>query len=105
MIRGPCEYVPPVTVEVVQTRRAIPLDKNEGIYIRDTQTGKVRAHCGSTYMLNEHEELWKKDLPGQVELLLGKNRDPVSDRTGFKKAVKIVSTHVYTHTQKAFYRY
>lgn len=41
MIRGPTEYVPPVEVEVVMKRQAIPLDENEGIYVRDVKTGKV----------------------------------------------------------------
>ena len=41
MIRGPKEYVPPVEVEVVMKRQAIPLDENEGIYVRDIKTGKV----------------------------------------------------------------
>lgn len=41
MIRGPLEYVPPVQVEVATKRKAIPLDENEGIYIRDIKTGKV----------------------------------------------------------------
>ena len=42
MIRGPKEYVPPVEVEVLMKRVAIPLDENEGIYVRDIKTGKVR---------------------------------------------------------------
>jgi major vault protein len=41
MIRGPLEYVPSVEVEVVAQREAIPLDENEGIYVRDIRTGKV----------------------------------------------------------------
>ena len=36
MIRGPCDYVPRVEVEVVTRRKAIPLDENEGIYVRYT---------------------------------------------------------------------
>ena len=70
MIRGPTEYVPPVEVEVVMKRKAIPLDDNEGIYVRDCKTGKVRAVCGKTYMLSHNEELWEKDLPPTVEELL-----------------------------------
>ncbi len=35
MLRGPIEYVPPATVEVLLRRDAIPLDENEGIYVRD----------------------------------------------------------------------
>ena len=80
MIRGPCEYVPPVEVEVVAPRKAIPLDENEGIYVRDIKTGKVRAVCGQTYMLNQDEELWEKVLPPAVEDLLILGRDPLADR-------------------------
>lgn len=43
MLRGPIEYVPPAAVEVVLRRQAIPLDENEGIYVRDIKTGKVRV--------------------------------------------------------------
>lgn len=53
MIRGPCEYIPPVEVEVVSRQQAIPLDENEGIYVRDVKTGKVRAVVGETYMLSQ----------------------------------------------------
>eukprot|EP00049_Salpingoeca_infusionum_P023380 m.11789 g.11789 ORF g.11789 m.11789 type:complete len:870 (+) comp5769_c0_seq1:425-3034(+) len=70
MLRGPLEYVPPVEVEVVQMRRAMPLDANEGIYVRNTKTGEVRAEIGKTYMLNENEELYEKVLPPHVEELL-----------------------------------
>ena len=80
MIRGPCEYVPPVEVEVAAPRKAIPLDENEGIYVRDIKTGKVRAVCGQTYMLNQDEELWEKVLPPAVEDLLSLGRDPLADR-------------------------
>ena len=80
MIRGPCEYVPSVEVEVVAQRKAIPLDENEGIYVRDIKSGKVRAVCGQTYMLNQDEELWEKVLPPAVEELLTQGRDPLADR-------------------------
>lgn len=80
MIRGPCEYVPPVEVEVVAHRKAIPLDENEGIYVRDIKTGKVRAVCGQTYMLNQDEELWEKVLPPAVEDLLSHGCDPLANR-------------------------
>lgn len=80
MIRGPCEYVPPVEVEVIAHRKAIPLDENEGIYVRDIKSGKVRAVCGQTYMLNQDEELWEKILPPAVEELLSLGRDPLADR-------------------------
>ena len=75
MIKGPTDYVPPVEVEVVSRRKAIPLDTNEGIYVRDVKTGKIRAVVGKTYMLNQDEELWEKNLPVNIENLL--NSDPV----------------------------
>lgn len=53
MIRGPTEFVPSVEVEVITKTTAIPLDENEGIYVRDMKSGKVRAIVGQTYMLNQ----------------------------------------------------
>lgn len=70
MIYGPCNYIPPIEVEIIEQRPTIPLDKNEGIYIRDTRTGKVDVHMGSAYMLKSHEELWDMELPDGVEKLL-----------------------------------
>ncbi len=81
MLIGPLEYVPPIEVEVVTVRKAIPLDDNEGIYVRDRITGKVRSVVGSTYMLTQNEELWKKQLPTAVEQMLRSSRDPLADRS------------------------
>jgi major vault protein len=89
MVHGPSEYVPPVEVDVVEKRRAIPLDENEGIYVRDVKTGKVRSVIGQTYMLSSYEELWEKELPATVEQLLitssadeaSKNKPTARDRT------------------------
>ena len=74
MIRGPCDYVPPVEVSRVKYHPAIPLDQNEGIYVRDTKTGSVRAIVGETYMLTEHEELWEKHMRDEVQHLLDDNK-------------------------------
>jgi major vault protein len=51
MVFGPCRYVPPVEVYIIQKRKAIPLDINEGIYVRDNREGSIRSICGRTYML------------------------------------------------------
>ena len=37
--------------------------------------------CGATYMLNQDEELWEKELPPAVEQLLSEARDPLADRS------------------------
>ena len=41
MIRGACEFIPTVEMEIIDRRKAMPLDENEGIYVRDIKTGKV----------------------------------------------------------------
>jgi major vault protein len=80
MLKGPMEYIPPVELEVVATRKAIPLHDNEGIYVRNNKTGGIRAVIGHTYMLGEDEELWEKSMPNMVRTLLDKNRDALADR-------------------------
>ncbi|NXA30399.1 MVP protein, partial [Ibidorhyncha struthersii] len=74
LARGPLEYVPPAEVAVLERRRAVALADNEGIYVRDIRTGKVRVVTGQTYMLTEAEELWEKELPPGVEALLAEAR-------------------------------
>ena len=41
MVKGPQDFCPTVEMEIVSRRKAIPLDANEGIYIRNVKTGKV----------------------------------------------------------------
>ena len=41
---------------------------------------RLRAVIGETYMLIENEELWKKDLPVQVEQLLLQNARYFEDK-------------------------
>jgi len=40
MIRGPCRFIPSIELKIVEQRSIIPLDNKEGIYVRDTKTGK-----------------------------------------------------------------
>ncbi|XP_063211456.1 LOW QUALITY PROTEIN: major vault protein [Chroicocephalus ridibundus] len=77
LARGPLEYVPPAEVTVLERRRAVALADNEGIYVRDIRTGKVRVVMGQTYMLTESEELWEKELPPGVEALLAAARGDI----------------------------
>jgi major vault protein len=85
MIPGPRDYIPLVEVEVVEKRKAIPLDKNEGIYVRNTQTGELKLVSGpQAYMLSPYEELWEKELPPIVEDLLAIKNDPVSERGRYR---------------------
>ena len=57
MISGPRDYVPPIEVTIIESRyhailvvllvslfccrKAVALNKNEGIYVRDTRNGQV----------------------------------------------------------------
>jgi major vault protein len=88
LIQGPREYIPPVEVQIVEQRKKIPLDENEGIYVRNIQTGEVRMETGKTYLLEAHEQLWEKELPDLVEYLVAmqkvglSNVMPKYDRTG-----------------------
>lgn len=72
LVRGPREFVPDVRTKVVERRKAIPLDTNEGVYVRNISTGQVRSVIGKSYLLTAHEELWEKELPNEVEELLAK---------------------------------
>eukprot|EP00163_Fabomonas_tropica_P033313 TRINITY_DN868_c0_g3_i1.p1 TRINITY_DN868_c0_g3~~TRINITY_DN868_c0_g3_i1.p1 ORF type:complete len:849 (-),score=328.79 TRINITY_DN868_c0_g3_i1:60-2606(-) len=80
MIYGPCDYVPPVNVRVIEKRTAIPLDETEGVYVRDLKTGQVRAVTNQSLLLAPNEVLWEKDLPRAVEDLLARDLDPMADR-------------------------
>merc|ERR1712100_369477 len=100
MIYGPADYIPPVEVEIVEKRRAIPLSDNEGIYVRDITTGKVRSVVGKSYMLLPNEELWAKSLPDTVEeLLLKQSGGVVRDQT------RVISLRVPRNSAVQIYDY
>ncbi|KAG5511372.1 hypothetical protein JKF63_07335 [Porcisia hertigi] len=94
MMRGPCEYTPANEVKLLEHRRVMALDENEGIYVMNTTTGKVRSVIGRPYMLNVDEVLWEKNLPLAVEELLAspngsiqtseRNADFVSHREKYR---------------------
>jgi len=70
MIPGPCDYIPTTEVQVIERRKVIPLDENEGIYVRDLRSGRVRTVMGVSTMLTPYEVLWEKPLAPVVEELL-----------------------------------
>jgi len=97
MIHGPCDYVPPVTVEVVEKRNAFPLDENEGVYVRDMKSGRIRAVTGVVYMLSPYEELWEKELPPVVEELLLREADDDPNEVAKMVKTKRDKTRVVTY--------
>lgn len=70
MIRGPKKYCIPVSAEIIEERKAIILDKNQGVYVRDLEKGEVRIVSDSTYMLKAHEIIVEKTLEPEIELLI-----------------------------------
>ena len=110
MVYGPSEYIPPVEVEILERRKAIPLDENEGVYVRDTRTGAVRAVVGKTYMLQPHEELWSKELTSEVEELIEQQAlgsvfiDPAKRGTGVSKAAAMAAKARRDHTAVVQFR-
>jgi len=104
MIYGPCDFVPPVTVEILERRRAIPLDENEGIYVRDIKTGRVRAVTGEVYMLKPYEELWEKDLPDTVETLLKETAEDIK-KTGPRDKTRLVTFRIPHNSAVQIYDY
>lgn len=109
MISGPCDYVPPVTVEFIERRAAFALDENEGIYVRDMKTGRVRAVTGEVYMLSPYEELWEKELPQIVEDLLTQDADQSSGlskpRVGRRDKTRVVTYQIPHSTAVQIYDY
>ena len=85
MIFGPQDFIPSVDIEVIGLRESIPLDQNEGIYVRNIRTGTVKTVIGEKYMLNEYEELWEKHLPNKTEQLINSTLDrPLLNRNKTK---------------------
>lgn len=93
MIYGPRSYIPPMEVSVVERRKTISLDTNEGIYIRDLATGHVHTHMGESYMLTSNQELWEKDLPAVVEELLKRYSNSHEGGRDKTKAVSLQAPH------------
>jgi len=108
MIHGPTDYIPNIFVDVLQTRRSIPLDENEGIYVRDIKTGKVRAVTGQSYMLKSYEEKWEKLVPTVVEDLLSKDvsRDrKESSRSGARDKTRVITYRTPHNSAVQIYDY
>jgi major vault protein len=103
MVYGPRDYIPPVEVEVVEKRKSIPLDANEGIYLRDIKTGAVSRISGKSYMLKPNEELWEKELPKVVEDLLAEQDETLAD--GGRDRTRVVTYRAPHNSAVQLYDY
>ncbi|KAK3739812.1 hypothetical protein QZH41_009060 [Actinostola sp. cb2023] len=110
MILGPRAYIPPIEVQILIKRKAIPLNKNEGLYVRDTTSGKVLAVMGpQSYLLKAYEELWHKELPQNVELILqkggGHGTEDIRKLAYFESSIDpIISSKGRNKTRAVVYR-
>jgi major vault protein len=108
MIPGPCDYIPTTEVEVLERRKVIPLDENEGIYVRDLKSGAVRTIMGQSTMLQPHEVLWKKPLPDAVEDLLlqqGDSRNQLGSNRRHRDQNRVVSYRAPHNSAVQIYDY
>jgi len=79
MIRGPCNFIPNINVQILEKRFAIPLGDNEGVYVRSNKTGEVRLEKGKqTFILQPDEVLWEKELAEDLETLIAYNASGTS---------------------------
>lgn len=105
MINGPLKFIPGVEITIIEKRQKIPLDVNEGIYIRNVKTGKLFKHMGTSYFLNPDEVLWHKELPENIEKIYLKDlnlksRDKsriVSYRCPFNSIMQIYNLRTKTN--------
>jgi len=119
LLTGPMEFIPPASVRVErekktgqEVRRRIVLSESEGVYIRNTQTGEVRAQIGGTVMLAATEELWEKELPPVVEEKLAQQGRSTSsymekgvDSTARRDRTKVIRYQVPHNTISQVYDY
>ena len=71
LILGPCEYIPDECTTVVNKRKALCLNDNEGVYVRNISDGKIRSVLGpQCYILKADEVLYEKPLTAEVEKML-----------------------------------
>lgn len=74
ILKGPIDFIPENEIIVIEKRKAQPLAENEGLYVRDLETGEVKLVKGpQTYLLKANEELWNKTLTPEIENLVGLN--------------------------------
>ncbi|KAI6655628.1 Major vault protein alpha-like [Oopsacas minuta] len=71
LILGPCEYIPDQSTSVIAKRKALSLNQNEGVYVRNVTDGKIRSVLGpQCYILKADEELYEKPLSPECEKIL-----------------------------------
>ncbi|KAF5218546.1 hypothetical protein C3747_283g12 [Trypanosoma cruzi] len=86
LVSGPCSYIPPLDVCVVERRERLLLTGSQGVYVRNVRTGMVRAVHGQAIMLAADEILWEKPISPLVHRLLQADTFSVYDAGALKSA-------------------
>ncbi|RNF05301.1 putative major vault protein [Trypanosoma rangeli] len=89
LVRGPCSYIPPLEVRVVERRERMLLTGHSGVYVRNVRTGRVRAVHGQALLLAEDEVLWEKPVDALVHRLLTADKLSVYDLDALKLAAEM----------------
>ncbi|ORC89355.1 putative major vault protein [Trypanosoma theileri] len=79
LVHGPCSYIPPLEVRVLERRKRMLLSGDKGVYVRNIRTGRITAMHGQALMLSEDEVLWEKPIDPLVCRLLASQQLSVYD--------------------------
>ncbi len=72
LIKGPRRFIPHKDITIVEHRESLSLSGDQGVFIQDDDTGKVRLVRGPTDVFLEHNEsFWDKNLTREEEEALG----------------------------------
>lgn len=82
LVKGPRRIIPHKDLEVIELRKAVSLSENEGVFIQDDDTGKVRLVRGPADFFREHNEsFWGKPLTTDERQALGLEAQRIDGET------------------------
>lgn len=80
LLRGPTRYIPHKDITVKERRQSLSLSEDEGAYVQNDDTGKVRLVTGPVDLFVQHNEsLWEKRLTNEENQALGYAEQEVDD--------------------------
>ncbi len=72
LLKGPARYIPHKDITVKERRQSLSLSEDEGVYVQNDDTGKVRLVEGPVdFFVAHNESLWDKKLTDEEEQALG----------------------------------
>lgn len=72
LLKGPTRYIPHKDITVKEQRQSLSLSEDQGVYVQNDDTGKVRLVEGPVdFFVAHNESLWDKTLTDEEEQALG----------------------------------